>query len=177
MSKDVRQLGSNASNSALVKMAGNGMHLPSCGFVALVALLCLVDKWPNSYPEKMPMATRWMWACQISLDTKTMKSEDKTQILDYVLNVCYLDGKCILDSEKKTTPCMENSIFMLSYIPGIMKPGMMFLAATCYNLYQCWFSWKTEISINCPYSCKYIYMYISIIYIYNIHVYFPGSKE
>ena len=50
------------------------------------------------------MATRWMWACQISLDTKTMKSEDKPQILDYVLNVCYLDGKCILDSEKKNNP-------------------------------------------------------------------------
>lgn len=42
--KDVRMLeSSDASNAALSKMAGNGMHLPSAGFVALVALLCLTD--------------------------------------------------------------------------------------------------------------------------------------
>lgn len=40
-SKDVRTL--DVSEAALSKAAGNGMHLPSAGFVALVAMLCLTD--------------------------------------------------------------------------------------------------------------------------------------
>ena len=41
-SKDVRTL--DATNAALNKLAGNGMHLASAGFTALVAMLCLSDK-------------------------------------------------------------------------------------------------------------------------------------
>lgn len=34
------------SNSAMSKMAGNGMHLASAGFCCLMAMLCVTDKAP-----------------------------------------------------------------------------------------------------------------------------------
>ena len=49
-SKDVRTL--DVSEAALSKAAGNGMHLPSAGFVALVATLCLTDLWLLQPPVK-----------------------------------------------------------------------------------------------------------------------------
>ena len=44
-SQDVRPLAS-CSNAAIQKMSGNGMHLGSAGFCALVAMLCTRDKSP-----------------------------------------------------------------------------------------------------------------------------------
>ena len=45
-SEDVRKLDApSASNAALGRMAGNGMHLASAAFTALVSMICLTDKW------------------------------------------------------------------------------------------------------------------------------------
>ena len=45
LSEDIRKLDvPMASNASLGRMAGNGMHLASAAFTALVAMLCLTDK-------------------------------------------------------------------------------------------------------------------------------------
>ena len=56
-SKDVRTL--DVSEAALSKAAGNGMHLPSAGFVALVAMLCLTDLWLLQPPVEKHMLDKW----------------------------------------------------------------------------------------------------------------------
>ena len=63
-SKDVRTL--DVSEAALGKAAGNGMHLPSAGFVALVAMICLTDLWLFQPPMEN-MLEKSVWFCGIPI--------------------------------------------------------------------------------------------------------------